>query len=388
MFRTVWTTFFRVIGKIASLVRSSSRPQHTTVARSQQPTLSSKDKQHYVPRFLFKGFASKDYLTPKEVYVWYFERNETKGQEKNTRAIGYELNFYGTLLDDLITKKENSYARIIDRVRSKRKIQGGDKNSVMEFVFSLALRTKHAREKVVALIESTKDRIYPDLTDVHHWESHLKTAVTSEYLREQFEKYLRSKFENIHPVAVAALWEISKEQLMAKFTLEADILAKEAVQKAEFFFSVIRWDKLAEDVGKKGHVSVLTDFHQKPASQSYETLKLWRKFHWRVEEFPANSLMLGDEPVLQINKDSSVVSAFLGEGQRGAIVLPIRHDLLLVASEDPKVKLPDLDVINRASTELSMSFFVSSQNRPECEGMYHRLIGRMAPHRGEKLTGQ
>lgn len=388
MFRTAWLTFLkRVIGRVGSLIQPSSSPRHVAVARSQHSTLPSKDKQHYIPRFLFKGFASK-YISRKEVYVWYFERNGTEGREENTRDIGYEPDFYGALLDDLITKKENSYARVIDRVRSKRKIQGGDKEQVVEFVFSLALRTKHAREKLVSLIESSRDRIYPDLTDIHHWEGYLRTTVTSEYLREQFEKYIKSKFENIHPVAMDALWELSKKQLMSKFALEANSLAKEAVKKAEFFFSVIRWDKLAEDVGEKGHVSALTDFHQKTASQSYETLKLWRNFHWRVEEFPSNSLILGDEPVLQINKDSSVVSAFFGEGQRTTIVLPIRHDLLLIGSEDPYAKLPDLEVLNRSSEELSLSFFISSENRPTYEEVYHSLVGRMAPCRKTEPTAK
>ncbi len=130
----------------------------------------------------------------------------------------------------------------------------------------------------------------------------------------------------------------------------------------------------------------MTDFHQKAALPSHEALKLWKNLHWRVEEFPSNSLILGDEPVLQINKDSSVVSVLFGGEQRTMIALPIRHDLLLVASEDSKAKLSGLDVINRASAGLSLSFFVSSQNRPECERMYHRLIGRMALRREGEST--
>src|SRR5436309_3022704 len=139
MLKATWTTLRnRIVGGIASLRRTFSRPQQSAVDRGQR--LPVEDKQHYLPRFLFKGFAS-NYISRKQVFVCYFHIVCPEGREKNTRHIGYEPDFYGALLDDLIKKREDVYAKVLDRVRVKRKIQSSDRDQVAEFVFSLALRT-------------------------------------------------------------------------------------------------------------------------------------------------------------------------------------------------------------------------------------------------------
>jgi Protein of unknown function (DUF4238) len=329
MLKATWKTLRnRIVGGIASLRGAFSRPQQTAVDQGQRPPLE--DKQHYIPRFLFKGFASK-YISRKQVCVCYFHIVCAEGQEKNTRHIGYEPDFYGALLDDLIKKREDVYAKVLDRVREKRKIQNSDRDLVVEFVFSLALRTKHAREKMVSLIESSRDSLHSHFRDANSW---------------------------------------------------ADDLRKKANP------SVAQWDKLAEDLGEKGQVAVLTNLHQNTSSQPFDSLKLWQDLHWRVEEFPPGSFILGDAPVLQVNTDSSIVSVFFGEGHRSMIVLPISDTLLLIGSEEPEAKPPALYLLNCGSAELSLLFFVSSQNRAEHEGVYHGLVGRRAPRQGTESATQ
>ncbi len=66
------------------------------------------------------------------------------------------------------------------------------------------------------------------------------------------------------------------------------------------------------------------------------------------------------------------------------IVLPISDTLLLLGSEEPNAKPPALDTLNHSSAELSLLFFVSSQNRAEYEGVYHGLVGRRAPRQETK----
>jgi hypothetical protein len=343
------------------------------------------DKQHYIPRFLFKGFASK-YISRKQVFVCYFHIVCSEGQEKNTRHIGYEQDFYGALLDDLIKKREDVYAKVLDRVREKRKIQNSDRDLVVEFVFSLALRTKHVREKMISLIESSRESLHSRFIDAHTWADELSKKANPRYLREQFEQFTRSQLGPVNRSTLNRLWERNKKQLSAKVKLEANKFGNEQAKNWDLFFSVVRWDKLVEDLGEKGQVAVLTNLHQNTSSQSLDSPKLWRDFNWRVEEFSPGSLILGDAPVLQVNKDSSIVSVFFGEGQRSMIVLPISHNLLLIGSEEPDAKLPALDLLNCGSAELSLLFFVSSQNRTELEGVYHGLVGRRAPRQGTEIV--
>jgi|GEM_PF-6557409 len=229
------------------------------------------------------------------------------------------------------------------------------------------------------MVGSTRDRIYPGLTDVDRWADDLRTNVGEEAFRGPFENSIRARFGNVHPVVLSYLWGSSKQRLLSKFRLEADNLAKKAVEEAEIFFSVIRWDKLAEDLAERGQISVLTDFHQKGTSSSSDPMKLWQNLHWRAEEFALGSLILGDVTVLQVNTESRIDSAFFGDGQRTMIVLPISNNLLLIGPEQPDAKPPAPDALNRSPAELSLQFFISSQNRTEYEGIYHSLVGRKAP---------
>jgi hypothetical protein len=386
MLKTAWTTLFnRVVGGIASVRRAISRSKQAATERGQPPP--SEDKQHYIPRFLFKGFAS-NYVSRKQVFVWCFKRDCSEGQEENTKDIGYEPDFYGVLLDDLIKKREDVYAKVLDRVRAKRKIQDGDRDQVVEFVFSLALRTKHAREKIISLIESSQDSLHSSLTDADRWTDGVRKKANHQYLREQFEQFARSKLGTVSRSRMNRLWERNKKLVISRVELEANKFGKEQARNWDFFFSVVRWDKLAEDFGEKGQVAALTNLHQNISLQPSDSLKLWKNLHWQVEEFPPGSLILGDAPVLQVNKDSSVVSVLFGGGERTMIVLPISHNLLLIGSEEPDAKLPALDVLNRSSAELSLLFFVSSQNRAGYEGVYHGLVGRRAPRQETESAAQ
>ena len=92
MRKSAWKKFLnRVGGAVASVKRVFACPQQVAVHPKQPPPLAE-DKQHYIPRLLFKGFAST-YISRKQVSVWYFQRDCSEGQKENTRKIGYEPDF-------------------------------------------------------------------------------------------------------------------------------------------------------------------------------------------------------------------------------------------------------------------------------------------------------
>jgi hypothetical protein len=151
-------------------------------------------------------------------YVWYFEQDSSEGREENTRDIGYEPDFYGALLDDLLTKKEDWYAKILDRVRDKRKMQSGDKDQGVKFAFSLALQTKHAREKMVSLIESSRENLHASLTDANRLTGDPKQKMNHQYIREQFEQHVRSQLGTVSRAKMNRLWERNKKLLLSRAT--------------------------------------------------------------------------------------------------------------------------------------------------------------------------
>jgi hypothetical protein len=50
------------------------------------------DRQHILPRFLLKGFASR--IEGEKIYTWVYPRNSPP-VEANIRKVGVEKHFYG-----------------------------------------------------------------------------------------------------------------------------------------------------------------------------------------------------------------------------------------------------------------------------------------------------
>jgi hypothetical protein len=103
----------------------------------------------------------------------------------------------------------------------------------------------------------------------------------------------------------------------------------------------------------------------------------YMKLGWTVSTLPGLALILGDiGPVWQAegNEGFSVPLFSINEG-RGRLLLPISANLLLVGSS-PDVALGaiDADLVNGASTRLSIEFFISAQTT-ERERQYHEVIG-------------
>ena len=104
-------------------------------------------RQHVLPRFLMKGFASR--TEGKEIYTLVY-RTEVKPFEANITKVGVEKYFYGKegelSVDDEITELEGKYAPLIDELRN---IQGNIEitdQRTPDLITYLVIRTKHVPE--------------------------------------------------------------------------------------------------------------------------------------------------------------------------------------------------------------------------------------------------
>ncbi len=104
-------------------------------------------RQHFLPRFLLKGFAST--IQGDIVRTW-VSRRGTPPFETNVINIGTESKFYtaedNTELDDLITKMESKFAQVINKYRgctSDRKLVDPE---LPELITHLIVRTKYLRD--------------------------------------------------------------------------------------------------------------------------------------------------------------------------------------------------------------------------------------------------
>ena len=108
-------------------------------------------RQHFLPRFLKKGFASR--IKKQEIYSWVFSKGK-RPYETNLRNVGLEKNFYGSedepTADRLITEAENKFSVVIEKLRTLPSTQEINDPLVPEFVAHLIIRTKHFRSSMNA----------------------------------------------------------------------------------------------------------------------------------------------------------------------------------------------------------------------------------------------
>lgn len=77
-------------------------------------------RQHFIPRFLQKGFAS--HTEDGEIYTWVFKKNR-EPFNTNLINVGVEKYFYtdqsNSIADDKITEAEDSYSKLIKNLRTQ-----------------------------------------------------------------------------------------------------------------------------------------------------------------------------------------------------------------------------------------------------------------------------
>lgn len=342
----------------------------------------SGNKQHFLPRFLQKGFASK-YVSRKKVQVWYFEKGKSP-EERNTKDVGLEDLFYGEpgtdSLDDLITEKEDRFAKKIDRLRKEKRVCSDDVQNIAEFVYAVALRTKRTRENITSMASSMMSEAQTNLANPNYI-----TDLARELARPGnplFHQKLKEGIKKKKPGANRRhrryLGKCLGKPVVTKLRREAPSIGKEEARKYKF----IRLESLAGPVSKEVHDKALMDAHSDEPEQG-AFMKELIKMNWTVECLSQDSLILGDVAVLQINHDSSIDQPIFGDGKRVGVILPIGNHLLLFGSKKQKTLLPSVEEINRSSAELSLHFFISHR-RSEQEMVYFRHLAQRAPQRDKK----
>jgi hypothetical protein len=115
-------------------------------------------RQHYLPRFLQKGFSCRQ--NGKEIYTYVF-KNNIEPYESNIINVGAESFFYGNhnsvSIDEEITEKELEFFPLLEELRqfsSDTRIQ--DK-PINEFIIHLIIRTRHIRLSMEELGKSLLD---------------------------------------------------------------------------------------------------------------------------------------------------------------------------------------------------------------------------------------
>lgn len=333
-------------------------------------------RQHYIPRFLLDGFASR--IQGENSYVWCF-RKDSPPFESNTEKVGLQNIFYGDpgtdSLDEFITNKlETRHSTCVSQVRHERRLtSSADAADLIEFVYSLVLRTGNLRDTMMRGFSSILNEMQATFTNAE--------ATRLQLLKEQRKNtpmwnkaltdYVRAKYGNL-PHRQEKYVKKREHESFKRWLIhgaEAHIQQQVALNQQKLAET---FDQL-EEMAKTSHNNALRKFLQPGADTVAPRYNRYHQLRWQVQSFQRGELILGDVTVLQFEHRIEKFSAAFDGDKGDIILLPLSDDLLVIGTAGEIGEMLSSDDINRASAKLSQNFFVASQNS-EREKVYQGLL--------------
>jgi hypothetical protein len=318
------------------------------------------NRQHILPRFLLKGFASR--VTGSEVFTWVY-RKEANVFEANIINVGVEKNFYGregeVTADAEITNLENEFAILLDELRRKSDQSQIHDPKLAEFVAHLCVRTRHLRESFRESSEVLLSKISEHLFNAEN----LKAFVSNhpELMTHELEKVIA---ENplLEPYAKMLL-QMGPTMAIAFFEgNKSDI-----EQLAQPLISNLK--SVLPRALKEGHIKAL-------AKAPIPELRVedYRILRWFVCESD-DPLVLGDIGCLF---ETAGARRFKSLSEKNDeirnIYLPIMSNRMLVGTALSSAPRVDFKLIENAMVTCSREFFVCSESS-QGKTRLLRLIG-------------
>jgi len=340
-------------------------------------------RQHYIPRFLLKGFCSKT-EGPKR-FIWYF-RKGSKPSEISIRDVAVSRKFYGDsgpeTIDKKLTKMEQQFGPTIDRLRTDKKINTSDLPTIVEFFINMVIRTQYIRKSITDATGGLLKMAARNLSDPHKMAIFLNEAIkqNKSRFRDQLRGSMRRKLGTKVPIREEHIIRWVEENVEQLTTLLASPFSKEVVKGLTAFIEKI------DEHGNISHKDALDRFLnlEEPSKRHHQ----YNKLHWIIKSYDPNQFILGDICVLTMNTKSQSFSPLIfSKKDNYILLLPISHDTLLIGSDSKEPLLPPPEVLNLHSVELSNDFFVSPINS-EREKQFSERVGEKANSWWEPEIGE
>jgi hypothetical protein len=298
-------------------------------------------RQHYLPRFLSKGFALKN--DAQTVMSWVFQKD--KIYKSNILNIGVEQYFYGNVncvLDEDITSLENSFSVEIEKLRLIDSNVYHIKNGIFPKLFFLQLiRTRNARV--------TLEEIYNYGIDKAFSEARLSLSNGSFY--ENFKN--NQQYKELY-------------QFVSNGLISNDVftnIVSTALDKLEPYLSETQkaLSSQATEISTNVHKNIMGQYIDGDLyNKLYDNLM---DCSWNILVFDSvHPLILGDCGCY-IKNNNDEVTTWFNYQDVDKVLFPIstKHLILGSKSKIENIKL-DIDEINIGSSKCSKIFFISSQN--------------------------
>jgi hypothetical protein len=308
-------------------------------------------RQHILPRFLLKGFASR--VQGEKVSTWVFRKGENPFETK-TENVSVEKHFYGKEgeinADDKITNLEGGFAWLIDELRGKSHGSVVFDPTIADFAAHLSIRTKQIRESFRESAEFLLDQVTEYLSDPHN----LKRLLLNnpEVLKEELCKRL----EDIP----APQWQKDLLFQLIEINLPALIEGRSPELQKVLQDTVAEVKSIFPKAFREGHIkSLAKNPIAKPRADEYSNLK------WFVCQ-AEHPIILGDTGCLFEVAGERRFKPIDDKGDKIInIFLPISSRKYLIGTTYSVVPQVDIKTLIQATARCSYEYFICSESCPE-----------------------
>ncbi|MBX3357310.1 MAG: DUF4238 domain-containing protein [Phycisphaeraceae bacterium] len=330
---------------------------------------ATKERNHYVPRFLLNRFASR--ADGKKRFVWQFSKDRSP-KELSTKDVGVSSFFYGKPengVEERLQGVEETQARALVAV-DQGQSPAEHAATLRQLIWMLTVRTNATRQQFAATGSTMMDQLERTAGS-----DEAKAAMLAQAHRECDDLLRKDLAKLPTPYATRALELLENPARVDAFrdlltrhvgTLDLQGFLRWARQQAGQLFDFT-------NVAAKGQIrglSALLDLADAPAS--------FAPSHWEVIRRPKGTFLLGDGCVFAISMEGRISSPFVFKDTWQAVYCPISSSAVLVASPRPIDGVLSDERINVASVELSDAVFFASQCTDR-ESEYAARIGTGEP---------
>jgi len=313
--------------------------------------MGQRKRHHLVARFLLKRFAAR--LDGDKSFVWRVER---AGIPKllSTKDVAVQSNFYGTEeegLEGALSDVEGRWAALLRGVDAGEPLEPLA-DELWHMVYLMAYRASPIRSAFQLMGQRFIGHMHDNADSPH-----IKNGLMA-YLDENFDDELAKMLEQFPPSVRQLAWD--NRQLLKEHA-QRDLQGADVGAFMRGLFGQLKQHETLPGAAKRGHnkgVSKLIEQGHGPAAV--------KPVAWQIIHDPANSIILGDSPVIATGSSIRVPGApwKFGKDCR-AYYMPISPRQVLVGLRFPEDALLAIDDINAASAELSERcvFAVSDDER-------------------------
>lgn len=281
-------------------------------------------RQHYIPQFLQRGFAS--HTIGSEIYTW-VHRKGTRSFNANVKKVGVEKEFYtegeDTQADDLITDAEGRFGELVEILKAN-PVGAVSDPQIPRFIAHLEVRTRHIRQNFLQSGNRLIEKLLEFMADDHAFSTYLQKECFRDPVRRQFLPLFMMQFKAERSKIVARL-------------------------RSDFSSALARG-------AKNGHIQGL-----KMAIAPEWKVRRYDEFKFHIIEPNDGPLILGDSAILFHVQGQSAYKTFLDKSDEvKQVILPLSPQRALIGATDRDASLPNN--ICRALARCSLEYFISAEN--------------------------